>query len=146
MTIGLDGLLDDLVSLHAQPLPPEITQADEMRKFDSFVGVKLEPPKLQPFGAQFHGGRILPLRDQRAAMLQYALADGHRVTLYVYDSKRVQPRSKHLHERILRDTPMFVGKVRGYNVAAVERRGVGYAFASDLDEPQSMELAVAAVP
>jgi anti-sigma factor RsiW len=145
--LALDGILDELVSLHAQPLPPEITQAEDVRRFDPFVGVKVEPPKLQPFGARFDGARMLPLRNQRAAMLQYATADGHRVTLYVYDSNRVRSQSsRHLHERVVRNTPVYFGTVKGFNVAASERRGIGYTLATDLDERSSLELAAAAVP
>lgn len=144
--VGLDGLVDDLVSLHAQPLPPEVTQPDEVRRFDPFVGVPVEPPKLQPFGAKWVGGRMLPLRDSRAAMLQYSLAGGHRISVYVYDPRRVRPESNTLRQRVVRDAPVFVGNIRGYNVAATERRGVGYAIATDLDEPESVELVAASAP
>lgn len=142
--MALDGILDELVSLHAQPLPPEVTQQDEVRKFDPFVGVPVEPPKLQNFGAKWVGGRVLPIRDSRAAMLQYSLAGGHRVTVYVYDPRRVKPESAKLTPRVVRNNPMLVGNVRGYNIAATERQGVGYAIATDLDEPESVELAAAA--
>ncbi|MFO0658863.1 MAG: zf-HC2 domain-containing protein [Polyangiaceae bacterium] len=146
VSLTLDGIIDDLINLHARPLPPEVTRAEDLRAFDPFVGVKVEPPKLQPFGARFDGARMLPIRDQRAAMLQYGLADGHRVTLYVFDSKRVPNISKNLREHVVRNGPVYTGKVRGYNVATTERRGVGYALATDLDEPQSIELAAAAAP
>lgn len=144
--LGLDGIVDDLVALHAQPLPPEVTQPDEVRRFDPFVGVPVEPPKLQPFGAKWVGGRMLPLRDSRAAMLQYSLAGGHRISVYVYDPRRVKPESNTLRQRVVRDNPVFVGNVRGYNVAATERQGVGYALATDLGEGESLELVSAAAP
>lgn len=144
--LGLDGIVDDLVAQHAQPLPPEVTQPDEVRRFDPFVGVPVEPPKLQPFGAKWVGGRMLPLRDSRAAMLQYSLAGGHRISVYVYDPRRVRPESSTLRQRVVRDAPVFVGNVRGYNVAATERRGVGYAIATDLGEPESAELVAASAP
>lgn len=146
VALNLDGIIEDLINLHARPLPPEVTRTEDLRTFDPFVGVKVDAPKLQPFGARFDGGRMLPIRDQRAAMLQYGLADGHRVTLYVFDSKRVPNISKNLREHVARNGPVYTGKVRGYNVATTERRGVGYALATDLDEPQSIELAVAAAP
>jgi mycothiol system anti-sigma-R factor len=140
---GLDGVVDDLVSAHAQPVPPEVTGQDEMRKFDPFVGVPVEPPKFQPLGAKWLGGRMMPMRDYRAAMMQYTMAGGHRVTVYVYDPRRVRQESAKLRERSVRGEPMFYGNVRGYNVAATERKGIGYAVASDLDEPESMELVAA---
>jgi mycothiol system anti-sigma-R factor len=142
--MGLDGLVEDMVSLHAQPLPPEVTQQDEVRKFDPFVGVPVEAPKLQTFGAKWLGGRVLPLRDSRAAMLQYTIAGGHRVTVYVYDPRRVKSsESRTLQPRMVRNSAVMVGNVRGYNVAATERKGVGYALATDLDEPESLELVTA---
>jgi mycothiol system anti-sigma-R factor len=142
--MGIDGILDDLVTQHATPLPPEVTQADDLRAFDPFIGVPVEAPKLQPFGAKWVGGRMLPVRDQRAAMLQYQMAGGHRVTVYVYDPRRVKPESRSLRELVVRNSPVLVGNVRGYNVAAAERKGVGYALATDLDEPESAELVAAA--
>lgn len=141
--VQLDGILDDLVSLHKTPLPPEVTVQDEVRKFDPFVGVPVEPPKLQVFGAKWLGGRVLPIRDSRAAMLQYAMGGGQRVTVYVYDPKRVKQESRTLLPKTVRNLPVLVGNVGGVNVAAVERRGVGYAVATDLGEPESVELAAA---
>ncbi|MCS6901489.1 MAG: zf-HC2 domain-containing protein [Myxococcales bacterium] len=144
--VGLDGIVEDLISLHAQPLPPEVTQPDEVRRFDPFVGVPVEPPKLQRFGAKWEGGRILPLRNSRAAVLQYSMAGGHRISVYVYDPRRVRPESSTLKQRVVRDTPIYVGNIRGYNVAATERQGIGYAVATDLDEPENIELIAASAP
>jgi anti-sigma factor RsiW len=141
--MGLDSLIEELVTQHAQPLPPEVTAQDDVRNFDPFVGVRVEPPKFANYGAKFYGGRMLPVREYRAAMLQYNMAGNHRVTVYVYDPRRVQPERRLLRERLGRNAPLYVGSVRGYNVAATERRGVGYAIASDLDEPESVELATA---
>lgn len=144
--VGLDGIVHELVSLHAQPLPPEVTQPEEIRRFDPFVGVPVEPPKFQRFGAKWEGGRMLPLRDSRAAVLQYSMAGGHRISVYVYDPRRVRPESSTLRQRVIQDSPVYVGNVRGYNVAATERRGVGYAVATDLDERENIELIAASAP
>ncbi len=149
MGVGVDSFLDDLVAQHARPLPPEITREGDIHAFDPFVGVPVEAPQFKGFGAKWIGGRVTPVdRDQRAAMLQYTFAGDHRVTVYVYDPNRVHPDStSRLSRRMVRDAPVWVGKVRGYNVAAAEKRGVGYALASDLDEAESGELvAAAAVP
>ena len=40
--------------------------------------------------------------------------------------------------------PVYIGHVRGWSIAAAERRGVGVAIASDLDDDESAELALAA--
>jgi mycothiol system anti-sigma-R factor len=144
--IGLDGILDDLVAQHASPLPSEVSRPEDVRTFDTFVGVPVEPPKFSPFGARWEGARILPIRDSRAAMMQYSMAGGHRVTVYVYDPSRLRGESRHLRPQLVRSTPVLVGKVRGFNVAATERRGVGYALATDLGERESVELAMAGQP
>lgn len=149
MSMGVDSFLDDLVAQHARPLPPEITREGDIHAFDPFVGVPVEAPRFNGFGAKWLGGRVTPVdHDQRAAMLQYTFAGDHRVTVYVYDPNRIHPETTHrLSQRMVRDNPVWVGKVRGYNVAAAEKRGVGYALASDLDEAESGELvAAAAVP
>jgi hypothetical protein len=39
-----------------------------------------------------------------------------------------------------------VGNVNGYSVAVMQREGVGYAVASDLDEKQTAELALHTTP
>ncbi|MCU0680811.1 MAG: zf-HC2 domain-containing protein [Polyangiaceae bacterium] len=142
--MGLDSLVEELVQQHAEPLPPEVTRQDDVRAFDPFVGVPVEAPKFTGFGAKFYGGRMLPVRDHRAAMLQYKMAGGHRVTVYVYDPRRVQPEQRWLRERTTTtasNAPVYVGSMRGFNVAATERRGVGYAIATDLGEREIVELA-----
>jgi hypothetical protein len=123
-----------------------VSRPEDVRTFDTFVGVPVEPPKFSPFGARWEGARILPIRDSRAAMMQYSMAGGHRVTVYVYDPSRLRGESRHLRPQLVRSTPVLVGKVRGFNVAATERRGVGYALATDLGERESVELAMAGQP
>ncbi|HEU4408090.1 MAG TPA: zf-HC2 domain-containing protein [Polyangiaceae bacterium] len=142
---SLDGMIEELLDVHEKPLPPEVTRQDEVGNFGPFVGVPVEAPKLTNYGAKFYGGRMLPVREQRAAMLQYGMAGGRRVTVYVYDPRRVQPEQRWLRERVVRDAPVYVGQVRGFNVAATERRGnngvpVGVAIAADLDEREILEL------
>ncbi|HEV8244942.1 MAG TPA: hypothetical protein VGP93_04210, partial [Polyangiaceae bacterium] len=63
----------------------------------------------------------------------------HKATLYVYDPKRV-PIEQRLQQQMVRNKPVFVGSERGFSIAARANRGVGYALASDLDEPESAEL------
>ncbi len=143
VSLGIDGVVNELVSLHAQPLFPEFTQPDDVHKFDPFVGVRVDPPQLGSFGARFSGARIVPLGSERMAVLQYALQNGHRVTWYVFNSQRVDRRSDQLREQQVRGVPVLVGKVRGYTVATASQKGVGYAVAWDLNEPESVQLAVA---
>jgi len=67
--------------------------------------------------------------------------DGHRLTVYVFDAEEVPLRNTNvLKPRVVRDRPVFVGTKRGYSIAAIENRGVGYALATDLDTQESAEL------
>lgn len=154
-----DTLLDELVALHAKPLPPETTNPEELPRFDPFVGVPVRRPVFKPFGASFNGARVVPtIADRRAALLQYTVS-GHRVTVYVFDPRAVPLRPLRLHARVMhqipnndkagepvvRSFPVYSGQLRGYSVAATEsRRGVGYAIATDLSDDESANMVMAA--
>jgi hypothetical protein len=89
---------------------------------------------------------MVPLQEQRAAMFQYVMGNGRRVSVYVYNPKKVRlGTSPVLRESVVRNDsgPVYVGYVRGYSVAVTDRRGVGYAMASDLDENESSKLLLA---
>ena len=45
-----------------------------------------------------------------------------------------------LEPRVVRNLPVYVGSRRGYSIAALEKRGVGYAVATDLNDRESAEL------
>ena len=143
VTASVDELIDDLVSYHAQARDPEVTEPSMVQKLEPEIGVPVPEPSLQKYGLRWEGASVVPVRtqNQRAASLRYSF-DGHRVTLYVYNSARFPLRAT-LEPRVVRNTSVFVGSRRGYSIAAVEKRGVGYAVASDLDDRESAELAVA---
>lgn len=141
---GMDSLLDDLVALHAHPLPPETTNPEELIRFDPLVGVPVRRPAFQPFVASFNGARVHAMRDQRAALLQYTVDGKHRVTVYVFDPRAVPMRATRLEPRVVRERAVYVGKLRGYSVAAAEKSGVGYALATDFDDERSAQLVLAA--
>jgi anti-sigma factor RsiW len=145
--VGLDALIDQFVDWHARPLPPEITNANELPGFEPYVGVPVQPLTLARFGAKLVGGRILPMHQQNcAAMLQYTLDGSHRVSIYVFDPRRVGQQPSRLHPKVIGSVPVYVGQIRGWSIAAAERSGVGYAIASDLGDDASAELALAAAP
>jgi anti-sigma factor RsiW len=141
---GFD-ILDDLISLHANPLPPETTNPEELQRWDPLVGVPVRRPPFQPFGASFSGARVHSMSDRRAALLQYTLRGGHRVTVYVFNPRVVQVNTMRLEERTVHERSVFVGSLRGYSIAAAEQSGVGYALASDLGTDQSTNMVLAAV-
>jgi anti-sigma factor RsiW len=139
--LSFDSLLDDLVALHAEPLPPEATSVDELPRFEPLVGVSLRrPASLAPLAGAFRGARVHAVRDRRAALLQYLVPGNHRVTMYVFDPAKVPVRPTVLTRRMVHERPVFVGQMRGYTVAATERAGVAYAVASDLPAEQSTQI------
>ena len=140
-------LLDDLVSLHANPLPPETTNPDTLSNWDPFVGVPVRRPSFDTFEARFNGARVLaiPAGDRRAAMLQYTVHGGHRITVYVFNPRTVPVESMRLDRHLVGQRSVYVGSLRGYSVAAAKHSGVGYAIASDLDTDESARMVLAAL-
>jgi len=145
--VPVETLVDALVDQHANPLPPETSSPTEIARFDRFIGVPVRNPERGLQGQQhFLGARMVPLHEQRAAMFQYVMDNGRRVSVYVYNPKKVHlGTSPVLRQRVVKNeaAPVYVGYVRGYSVAVTDRRGVGYAMASDLDENESSKLILA---
>jgi len=145
--VPVETLVDALVDQHANPLPPETSSPTEIAQFDRFIGVPVRNPEQGLQGQQqFLGARMVPLHEQRAAMFQYVMSNGRRVSVYVYNPKKVRlGTSPVLRQRVVKNetSPVYVGYVRGYSVAVTDRRGVGYAMASDLDENESSKLILA---
>lgn len=146
LAMNLDEFIDDLVDMHASPLPPETTNPEELPRFDPFVGVPVRrpPPRtFQPLGVRYDGARMHTVRGKRAALLLYTMQDGHRATMYVFDAHTVPLQTKRLQTRVVRERPVYVGNVRGYSFAATEKGGVGYGLATDLDDDISAKLVAA---
>lgn len=142
-----DTMLDQLVALHANPLPPEEKNPEELSRLEPFVGVPVKRSALsllenhdQGAMASFDGARLHTVRDsQNAAALQYKLK-GHRLTVYVFNSALIPVTRTKLRPRVVHQSPVYVGTMRGYSVVATERAGVGYALASDLDEDKNVQM------
>jgi anti-sigma factor RsiW len=145
VTATVDELIDELVSYHASSPSPDVMEPSLVGKMEPQVGVPVHAPSLQRYGLRWEGASVVPVRrqSQRAASLRYTF-DGHRVTLYVYNSAQFPLRAT-LEPRVVRNMPVYVGSRRGYSIAAVEKRGVGYAVATDLDDRESAELVVASM-
>lgn len=147
---SLDAMIDDLISMHSNPFPPETTNQEDLARFDPLVGVKVSRPEFQPFGASFTGARLHSITPatRRAAMLQllYTMRGGHRVTMYVFNPSVVSVKPTRLAPRLEPEKRVvYVGKFGGYSIAAGEQRGVGYAIASDLSDDENTQMALAAV-
>jgi anti-sigma factor RsiW len=137
-TLNVDQLIEEFVNHHANASAPDVTEPGLIPKLEPEVGVPVRLPSLQQYGARWEGASVLPVKNQRAASLRYQI-DGHRVTVYVYNSARF-PLRVTLEPRVVRNLPVYVGTRRGYSIAALENRGLGYAVATDLDDRESAEL------
>ncbi|APR83426.1 putative transmembrane anti-sigma factor [Minicystis rosea] len=144
--VDIDGLLDQLVALHAHPFQPDTTDPDQIQRFDPLLGVRVRRPAFQPLGGHFKGARVYPVSDRGAYLqLQYAVpqgttADGKHITIYAFNPRVVPVRAARLEPRMVRHRPVLVGRVRGYAVAALEESGVGYAIASDFDDESTTKM------
>jgi anti-sigma factor RsiW len=136
-----DDLLAMFVAEHSRPLPPETTDREAVRRFERYVGVPVRPASFERAGAHLVGGRVVPLHAQRAAMLQYELGTGGRVSVLVYDAEKIKVGTANLSPREIGTAEVRVGQEKGYSVAVTQRGGVGYVLASDLDPDKSAQLA-----
>ncbi|HEY8042464.1 MAG TPA: zf-HC2 domain-containing protein [Polyangiaceae bacterium] len=139
-----DDLLAELVAQHPEQLPPDAKDPDAVRGLERYVGVPVHPGTFERGGAHLVGGRIVPLRAQRAAMLQYVVgtgADQRRVSVLVYDAQKIEIGTANLTPRAVGTAEIRVGREKGYSVAAAQRAGVGYLVTSDLDPERSAQLA-----
>ena len=135
--------LADLVAEHSKPVPLD-ADARNVRQLSRYVGVPVRPPVLSRAGARLVGGRVLNMNNERAAMLQYEVGQGpdtQRVSVFIYDPRKIQVGGPTLAPRAIGTTQVRVGQSEGYSVAVTQHDGVGYALTSDMDTEASAELA-----
>ncbi len=134
-----DELVNQFVDVHRRPIRPETPDPKEVRAFEREVGVPVHVPQLEK-NAKFVGGRLLPVQGgERAAMLQYEVAQPsggvQRVSVFIYDPRRVQIRgAEQLQPRAVGTAQVRVGHAHGYSLAVAQHGSVGYAVASDLED------------
>jgi anti-sigma factor RsiW len=139
-----NDFLSELVASHSRPLPPERTDPQKVGELGQYVGVPVHATALHHENAHFVGGRILPVRQEPAAMLQYEITQGgetRRVSVFVFDPRRIQISGDDFTPRPVGTSEVRVGHANGYSVAVTQHNGVGYALASDLDEQKTVDLA-----
>jgi len=142
-----DDLLADLLHEHSNPMPPQWTDPRDVSALDQYIGVPVRPARFERSGASLVGARVLPLHQQRAAMLQYVIGHGasqRRLSVFVYDPSKIQISGPGLSPRAVGTSQVRVGQESGYSVAVTQNGGVGYAIASDLGTDQSAEVAALA--
>lgn len=135
-----DDLLRDFVSAHSK-LPPESADPKQVHNVERYVGVPVHVPRFQQ-NAKFVGWRLVQVRGgDNAAMLQYEMQQGQRVTVFVYNARNVRVgRGELAPPRAIGTSQVRVGQANGYSVAVTEHGDVGYTIASDLDPEQSANL------
>ena len=139
----IEDPLAELVWNHRQPLPPESTDPQAVRAFEKYVGVPVRPAQFERGGAHLVGARLLPVQHERAAMLEYRIGQGataQRVSVFIYDPRKIQVNGPDLTPRAVGTSEVRVGRNGGYSVAVTQRDGVGYTLASDLDQDRSARL------
>jgi anti-sigma factor RsiW len=135
-----EELLDRLIDYHSAPPEPQVTRPELVPQLERDVGVRMPLPSLAQYGALWQSGSVVRVRNDRpAAYFRYRTMDDHKVTVYVFNPSRL-PLHAGLEPRMVREQPVYEGYRRGYTIVAQLRRGVGYAVATDLDEPISAEL------
>lgn len=148
VSAGADFDLDELVAEHSNPLPPERTDPKDVHDFERYVGVPVRPVSFEKrSGAKLVGGRMIPIRAERAAVLQYEITNGgavRRVSILVYDPHRIQVHEDGLQPRSVGTAEVQVAQSSGYTLAVAQGQDVGYAVASDLDAEKNAELAALA--
>ena len=153
VTAGADFDLEDLIAEHSHPLPPERTDPKDVRAFEQYVGVPVRPVSFEKrSGARLVGGRMIPVRQERAAVLQYEIGTGgnmRRVSILVYDPNRIHVNDDSLEARAVGTAEVRTGQQSGYTLAtsqgtSAQGTSVGYVVASDLDSDKSADLAAKA--
>jgi anti-sigma factor RsiW len=143
-----DDLLRQFVAVHSHPMRPEASDPSMVRQFERDVGVPVRFPQKLHKNARFVGGRLLPTANgERAALLQYEVAQSNgnvqRVSIFVYDPRRVTVGSKNLAPRAVGTAQVQVGQENGVSVAVTQHGQAGYLVASDLDQDSSAKLVAA---
>jgi anti-sigma factor RsiW len=137
--VGIEDALDRLIDYHSAPQEPQVTEAKLLPTFEPNVGVRIRIPSLN--GAHWEGASLVPVVNHQAASLLYSM-QGHRVTVYVFDPRKMPVRQplERMARRVTGEDSVYVGQWRGYSVAAKERRGVGYAMTADLDDQEILQM------
>jgi len=141
--VNVDQIIDDMLRLHATSADAP-TSAVPFTELEREVSLPVHaPPEFERHGAHWLGARSVAVGNQRIASLVYRVSRGH-CTLFLYDAERFPlGRSHYLKARAVDRQAVFAGTRRGYAMAAVERRGLGYAIATDHDLGEAVELAAA---
>ena len=117
--------------------PPDVTgPVEQLRDYlDRRVDFRASPPALPD--ASLVGARVARVHEQRTVSFMYQF-HGSRVSVLVFDPTQIPVEAR--QRRDVGGRVVYLDGDRGYHVALVRDRGVGYAFTSDLDENDLLRL------
>lgn len=130
-----------IATYHADP-PMDVT--GEVEVVNSYLRQRMPFAIRLPHiaGALLIGARVTNIQEHQAVYLRY-LVRGNPMTVLVFDPTSVPIEAP--HRRYVGTREIYFGGDRGYHVAMVRDRGMGYAFTTDLDEDQMLQLVSSAI-
>jgi anti-sigma factor RsiW len=143
-----DEFLAEFLHEHRSPVPPQWRDPSDVRALDQYVHVPVQPSRFERGGASLVGARVVPIHQQRTAMLQYVVGNGaaqQRLSVFIYDPSQIQISGPGLAQREIGKRKFQVGQENGYAIADTQESGVGYTLVSDFDPDRSTQLAALAM-
>jgi anti-sigma factor (TIGR02949 family) len=137
------GMLQDVMKLHSQALPPDVkaeAPQDVARYFQGKTPFPVKPAKFEEPTMKFEGARYIKVGTHPAAALYYN-HNGHRVTLLVFQSPEIVRNAQRTH---VGGRELYYHDVGGSVVTIRRHGGVNYAFYGDIDRPALFQLAATA--
>jgi anti-sigma factor (TIGR02949 family) len=134
----------DVVAKHQRNLPIEVSGGSDQVKqwYSGKVDFPVRPPQFRNLSAALRGGRLASIGDKQAAYLVYDV-NGNKVSVFVFDPSELPIEAR--KKQLIGNREVFFDEEHGYNVAMFRDRGVGYAFASDMDREEMSKLVSAAI-
>jgi anti-sigma factor RsiW len=144
-------IVDEAIRAHEKNLPVEVG-GDEDRVaswMQGKVSVPVRPPRIGADGTALVGGRVYHLRNRDVGQLVYRInaprATTRTMTVYVFDPSGWDFAAPRSTVRRVGGHDIYLSQERGYTVALLRDRGVGYAFASDLAGDDMLRLVAASM-
>lgn len=143
-----DDVLAEFAHEHSQPLPLDAHEARAVRDLaEKYVGVPVHPSRFERNGVRLVGGRVLPVHQARAAMMQFMMGSGddsRRVSVFAFKPDEIIVNEADLAPQAVGTAQVQLGVSKGYAVAYVKRGGVAYAVAGDRDDAAQFAAAMQA--
>jgi anti-sigma factor RsiW len=134
------GMLQDVMSLHAQALPSDVqaeAPQEVVRYFQGKTPFPVHPVQFEEPSMKFVGARYIRVGARPAAALYYEYG-GHRVTLLVFQAPEIVRNAQRTH---VGGRELYYYVVGGKVVTIRQQDGVNYAFFGDLDRLALFQLA-----